>query len=104
MATDKTRLKQALNDVDYPADKEQLVQHATDNGADTDTVKALRSIPPESYGTFAEVRAAVPITSGESDSEKAKQHRQNTKGGLSEKMVETPNNPIVEELGENRGS
>lgn len=104
MATDQARLKNALTDVDYPADKAQLIDHANANDADAETVGALRSIPPESYANFGDVRAAVPIASGESESEKAKQHRQHTKGGLSETQVATPDNPIVEELGENRGS
>lgn len=104
MATDTKRLKAALDNADYPADKQQLIEVAENNGADADTIGALRAIPPESYGGFADVIAATPIASDESASEKAKQHRENTKGGLSETQVATPDNPIVEELGENRGS
>lgn len=108
MATDRSRLKAALDDVDYPATKEQLLARAESNKADEDTIKALRSVQNVSYGNFGDVAGAIPMAPGaeygQSDSDKAQQDRQSTKDGLAETMTETPDNPIVEELGENRGS
>jgi hypothetical protein len=104
MVTDHARLKDALKDVDYPASKQQLVVQAIHNDADADTIKALRSIQPESYANFGEVRAATPMASGRSETQQAQQKRHHTKGGVSESAVSTSNTPIVEELGENRGS
>jgi succinylarginine dihydrolase len=104
MATDDARLKDALNGIDYPATKEQLIAQATRNQADPDTLKALCSIQPEWYANIAEVRAATPMAAGQSEAEKTQQKRQHTKDTVTESAVATPNNPIVEELGENRGS
>jgi hypothetical protein len=106
-ATTRSRLKQYLNDVDYPADKEALLEAANRNGCDEDTARALRAIPPETYANFTEVVSSVTLTDDEelSDAEKAEAHRMNTKANVSQSAKEVgPVNPIVEELGENRGS
>ncbi len=55
------RLRTALADVDYPAAKDQLTDHASRNNVDEDTVHALRSIPDGVYGSFDEVAAKVEI-------------------------------------------
>ncbi|WP_309113208.1 DUF2795 domain-containing protein [Saccharothrix sp.] len=55
------RLRTALHDVRYPADKAQLADHASRNNADEDTVHALRSIPDGVYGSFDEVLGSVAI-------------------------------------------
>ncbi|MEE4025319.1 DUF2795 domain-containing protein [Gordonia sp. PKS22-38] len=106
--TTRTRvLKEALDAVDYPADKEQLLAEAERAGAGPHTIRALRSIPLETYQNFAEVSAAVPVddtTAEQSASDKAQQHRHHTMDGLAAGEREVPVNPIVDELGENRGS
>ncbi|TQN33225.1 uncharacterized protein DUF2795 [Haloactinospora alba] len=105
--TTTRRLKAALDDVDYPADKDQLVRTARDNGADEDTVRALEAMPPTDYGDFDEVTASVQMTDDAgplSDAEKARARRHHTTPGVAETEKETPDNPIEEELGENRGS
>ncbi|WP_240437576.1 DUF2795 domain-containing protein [Sciscionella marina] len=93
-----------MTDVDYPADKDELLARARLNEADTETVTALRTVQPVSYANFADVAGAVPMTEGQSDADKAEQDRQRTQDGLAESHTETPDHPIVEELGENRGS
>ncbi|MEU7529369.1 DUF2795 domain-containing protein [Saccharothrix sp. NPDC042600] len=55
------RLRTALRDVAYPADKAQLADHASRNNADEDTVHALRSVPDGVYGSFDEVLDSVAI-------------------------------------------
>ena len=55
------RLRTALADVSYPADKGQLVDHASRNNADEDTVHALHSVPERLYGSFDEVLDVVDI-------------------------------------------
>ncbi|MFI9811933.1 DUF2795 domain-containing protein [Saccharothrix variisporea] len=57
------RLRTALRDVRYPADKAQLADHASRNNADEDTVHVLRSIPDGvgPFGSFDEVLTSVPI-------------------------------------------
>ncbi|GAA0208964.1 hypothetical protein GCM10010492_03270 [Saccharothrix mutabilis subsp. mutabilis] len=55
------RLRTALSDVAYPADKAQLADHASRNNADEDTVHALRSVPDGVYGSFDEVLGSIAI-------------------------------------------
>ncbi|MFD1150391.1 DUF2795 domain-containing protein [Saccharothrix hoggarensis] len=59
--TTVSRLRNVLGDVVYPADKGQLVDHASRNNADEDTVHALHSIPEGRYESFDEVVASVEI-------------------------------------------
>lgn len=81
-ATNVDRLRTALTDADFPANKEALVDHARRAGADEQTVRALQAIPPVEYTNFDDVSASVPM-----EHEKAESAT-----------------PIGEELGENRGS
>lgn len=108
MSTDRETLKASLSGMDFPASKEQIVSYAENHGVDQATVRALRAMPTADYENVAEVQRSVPMDKGteegQSDSDKAQQQRQDTKAGLAEHQTRTPDNPIVEELGENRGS
>jgi hypothetical protein len=77
----EAELREALVDVDYPADKQALLQHATGNGADHDVLAALRSLPPVDYRNFAEVLRSVDTeeATGQSPAEKAERARQHDK-------------------------
>ncbi|HET9255980.1 MAG TPA: DUF2795 domain-containing protein [Pseudonocardiaceae bacterium] len=48
-ASDVERLRRALADVDFPAEKTNVVRSADQTGADDDTVRALKSVPPVTY-------------------------------------------------------
>jgi hypothetical protein len=87
-ATDADRLRRALNQADFPAGKDDLVRCAKDAQADNDTVRALESIPPVEYSNFTEVLRSAPVDQDRTEADRAAR----------------PENPIVEELGENRGS
>ena len=106
--TTQERLKKALIDADYPADKEQLLETAQRNGADEDTIRALRAVPPVDYRNFHEVLASVETMDMDPKLEaaiKAEAHRLHRKPKLADLAKDVPPiNPIVEELGENRGS
>jgi hypothetical protein len=105
-STTPSRLRHCLNDVDYPADKDALLGAAARNGCDDETSRALRAIPPEIYANLSEVMASVTLGDDDlSDAEKAEAHRVHTKPGLAQSAKDIqPANPIIEELGENRGS
>jgi hypothetical protein len=45
--------------MDYPADKEQIIQHAQQHGADDDVLDALRKIPDRQYEGPSGVSSAV---------------------------------------------
>ncbi|OBI55058.1 DUF2795 domain-containing protein [Mycobacterium sp. E787] len=84
--TTRSQLRKCLTDVDFPANKQDLIDSAVRNGCDDDTVRALRGIPPETYTNVGQVAASVTIADDNDDAGNAAQ------------------SPIVEELGENRGS
>lgn len=104
MTTDVDRLCQAISDVDYPADKSDLVQTALRAGADADTVSALNAIPQETYNSEVDVLSAAPLESKQAEADRAAQRKLHTKPGLSEQEKDIPEHPIRSELGENRAS
>nr|WP_242688355.1 DUF2795 domain-containing protein [Actinopolyspora sp. BKK1] len=102
-------MHESLSSVDFPASKEDLVTHAENNGADAETLAALRAMPrADDYGNITEVERSVlsdtAAEQGQSDADKAEQNTRHTADGLAEHETRTSSNPIVEELGENRGS
>lgn len=108
MSTDRESLGEALSSVDFPASKEALLTHVESHSADEDVARALRAMPPAEYANIGEVMQSVQldmgVEEGRSSSDKAKQARHNNHSALAEHQTEVPANPIVEELGENRGS
>jgi hypothetical protein len=88
-STTASELRKCLNDVDFPANKQDLLDAADRNGCDAETARALRGIPPETYTNVGQVAASVTIAD-DGDNDRA------GKAGTQ--------SPIVEELGENRGS
>ncbi|BBY28390.1 DUF2795 domain-containing protein [Mycolicibacterium sediminis] len=102
-STNRKRVEDALNDADFPADKDRLLAVADRNGADQDTLGALRAIPPEEYGNIGEVLASVTHDDGPSAAEKARAGTLPDHPGRAQGEKDVPPvNPIVEELGENR--
>jgi hypothetical protein len=53
------QLQKHLKGMDYPASKENLIQHAKKNGADQDVCSVLEQLPDEEYETPADVSKAV---------------------------------------------
>jgi hypothetical protein len=104
VATDVDRLRRALADTDFPAERDDLVKRAEQAGADNDTVRALRAMPPVSYANFAEVLRSVSLTPDRSPADQAAQRRSHPKATLSEQGKDIPDHPIVEQTGHNRGS
>lgn len=103
-ATDVERLRRALADVDFPAEKTDLVCSADQAGADDDTVRALKAVPPVTYASFNELLRAVPLQQDRSPADEAAQRRMHKKPGLSQYDKDIPGHPIADEVGENRGS
>jgi hypothetical protein len=93
-STTRSRLRDCLNDVDFPATEDDLVQAAVRNRCDEDTARALRAIPPKTYGNLSEVLASVPFADDRlSDAEKAAARRVHTKPGLAESAKESRRSP-----------
>lgn len=53
------KVQKFLAGVDYPANRDQLVEHARRNNADEDALQALRDIPDRSYDGPNAVSQAV---------------------------------------------
>ncbi len=50
---------EALDDLDYPVSKEDVVRHAESRGAPEPVVRALRGLPLGDYGSRAELGRSV---------------------------------------------
>ena len=44
-----------LKGIDFPAGKQDLVQHAKGNGAPPEVMEKIEAMPDQSYGSMAEV-------------------------------------------------
>ncbi len=88
-STSRSELRKCLSDVDFPANKQDLLDAADRNGCADETVRALRAIPPETYTNVGQVAASVTIADDRGND------------GTGKAAIQSP---IVEELGENRGS
>ncbi|WP_219418602.1 DUF2795 domain-containing protein [Pseudonocardia nigra] len=91
-ATTREALRAVLVDVDFPASKYQLTEAAGTRGADEDTLRALRAVPPVDYGNMDEVLAAVPLADEASEvtaAKKADRRREHTRPGLAEGSKDT---------------
>ncbi|WP_166822523.1 DUF2795 domain-containing protein [Brevibacterium limosum] len=102
--TDRKQVRTWLDGIDFPADKQQLVDQAERNGAPEEVVRGFRAMPPVEYENIKEVFSSVSIRRDQSDADKAEQAHRHAHSGLAEHERETPVNPIVDELGENRKS
>ncbi len=52
---DPDAVKTALNDMDWPASKEAIVEHVESRGGTPETVRAVRSLPLADYDNVNEV-------------------------------------------------
>lgn len=85
------QLHEALVDVDYPADKQELLRHAERHGADEQVRSVLRGLPPVDYRSFAEVLSSVTTveaTGEQSPAEKAERARERHWTGVAEHLRE----------------
>ena len=71
MDTAWTRVAETLNDIDFPAGKDELFAHAQDRDADPETLKLLRGLPLATYRNISEIRSSVPLDPAEDDGQTA---------------------------------
>lgn len=53
------QLQKHLKGVDYPASKQDLIEHAQQQGADEDAISALEQLPDEQYEAPTDVSKAI---------------------------------------------
>ncbi|WP_031087070.1 DUF2795 domain-containing protein [Streptomyces sp. NRRL WC-3549] len=92
----------ALDAVDFPAGKDDLLTAAQAANARDEVIKALQGIPAEQYGNREDVVHSVRLDA-DSDmdrtpGQKGAQARKGGKPGLSQHLRETPKPPVDEEL------
>ncbi|MET9859259.1 DUF2795 domain-containing protein [Streptomyces smyrnaeus] len=92
----------ALDDVDFPAGKDELLEAASSSGASAEVRAALRGIPPEEYANRQEVARSVRVDPDSDLDHSAAQHaeqaRQGGRPGQSQYLREAPKPPVEEEL------
>jgi hypothetical protein len=70
---------EALNDMDFPATKQDIVEHVRRRGAPEPVQRLLRSMPVETYANISEIRRSAPpapvIDEGLSASEQPRKER-----------------------------
>jgi hypothetical protein len=59
MAVNPIQLQKFLGGVDYPTDKQTLVEHARAKGADDDVLQTLQNLPMEKFNSPNDVSEAV---------------------------------------------
>ncbi|GAA2629319.1 DUF2795 domain-containing protein [Actinomadura fulvescens] len=94
------QIKNVLGDLAFPADKDQIVEHARRHGADTETERALSALPLGEYDSVKEVQRSVPLDPDpdRSEAERSEQRRHHNKAGLAEHMREADEPPVQQEL------
>ncbi|MFI0352254.1 DUF2795 domain-containing protein [Actinomadura sp. 9N407] len=103
---DTGQIADLLNDIDFPASKQQIVEHAHQAGPGTEAERALAALPLGDYDNLQEVLRSVPTDPdpGRSASERDYQRTHHRKSGLAEHMRDTERTPVEEELRRDPGS
>jgi hypothetical protein len=57
--TNPIEIQKHLKGMDYPADKQDLVEHAREQGAPEDILSTLEALPEQQYETPTDVTKAV---------------------------------------------
>jgi len=52
-------IAQALSGIDFPANKNDLIEHAKRNNADSEVIQTLNEMPDEQYTSMADVFKGV---------------------------------------------
>ena len=58
---DAKDIEVVLNDLDFPADQDAIVDHAQAAGADDGVLRALRALPLADYANMDEVLRSMPL-------------------------------------------
>jgi hypothetical protein len=59
MAVNPVQLQKYLGGLDYPVSREDLVRRAQEQGADTEVLQTLRSLPTDEFNSPNDVSEAV---------------------------------------------
>ncbi|HEX2313879.1 MAG TPA: DUF2795 domain-containing protein [Thermomonospora sp.] len=97
---DTGQIKELLNDLDFPAAKDRILDHARRRGARPDAARALSALPPADYDNVQEVLRSVPLDPApdRSETERAGQRRHARPGLAEHERVGGEPPPVEREL------
>ncbi|MDQ3957003.1 MAG: DUF2795 domain-containing protein [Actinomycetota bacterium] len=88
------KVQAALAELDYPADKDEILAVAESNRADEEVMRSLRGLPPVEYRSRAELLRSIDADPAELEGrlpgEKGPQRREHTHSGMAEHMKDVP--------------
>jgi hypothetical protein len=58
-STSPVEIAKALRGISFPADKQDLIEHASQNEADESVMEVLEELPEREYGSMADVEKGV---------------------------------------------
>ena len=58
---DPKNVELALNDLDFPASKQRIVEHVERRGGPDDVLRGVRSLPLADYSNVDEVKRGLPL-------------------------------------------
>lgn len=95
-------VRRALDSVDFPAGKSDILTSAQRANASDEVIKALQGIPPDEYGNRDDVVHSVRLDPdsdlARTPGQKGEQARRGGKPGLSQHLRDAPKPPVDEEL------
>ncbi|MBX6750220.1 MAG: DUF2795 domain-containing protein [Micromonosporaceae bacterium] len=80
--------RQALDDMDFPASKEEVVAHAAGRGERDDVVRMLQALPQGTYDNIEHVRRAVRISPSASEGQGVSQKAAKVRSPHSHRIAE----------------
>lgn len=80
MQTSPIEVQKALKDIDYPVNKEKLVQHAKKHGANEEVMDVLEGLPDKDYNSPIEVSEAFNEEHGRRKGRESSRGRESSKG------------------------
>lgn len=80
--------RQALDDMDFPASKEEVVAHAAGRSGRDDVVRMLQALPQGTYDNIEQVRRSVRINPSASEGQDVSQKAAKVRSPHSHRIAE----------------
>lgn len=98
---DSGQVRELLNDLDFPADKEAMTEHVRRRaGRGTEAEEALAALPLGEYASLEEVLRSVPLDPApdRTEAERASQRRAPHSSRIAEHMRPAQRPPVEEDV------
>jgi hypothetical protein len=87
------RAEQALNDMDFPASKEEVVAHAAARDGREEVIRLLQGLPQGTYDNVGQVRRSVRINAAASEGQTQSQKADKVRSPHSHRIAEHMREP-----------